>query len=76
MPDTSDRKLVSATIAMAHELDMKVIAEGVETPEQLQFLRDNGCPIIQGFYFSKPLDINAFSAYLNSPSVTLEEAIL
>lgn len=42
-------------IALAHGLSMEVLAEGVETADQLRFLRDVGCDVIQGYYFSKPL---------------------
>jgi EAL domain-containing protein (putative c-di-GMP-specific phosphodiesterase class I) len=40
---------------MAHGLDIKVVAEGVETQEQQDFLKQNGCDGMQGYYFSKPL---------------------
>ncbi|RED52762.1 EAL domain-containing protein [Cohnella lupini] len=50
-----DRAIVATIIAMAHNLKMDVIAEGVETKEQLDFLMNNGCDDIQGYYFSKPL---------------------
>ena len=55
---TSDKQtaaIATSMINMAHSLGAKVVAEGVENREQLQFLRDNGCDEIQGFYFSKPL---------------------
>lgn len=41
---------------MGKALDVKTVAEGVETIEQLQFIRDNGCDLAQGYFFSKPLD--------------------
>lgn len=47
--------MVLSIIEMAHRMDMKVVAEGVETAEQLAFLRDCDCDYIQGYYFSKPL---------------------
>lgn len=47
--------IIKATIKMAKDLKMTVIAEGVETLEQADFLRENNCNIIQGYYFSKPL---------------------
>ena len=54
----------SAVIQLGHALDLKVIAEGVETSEQLTFLRENGCDEIQGYYFSRPLDPVALRALL------------
>ena len=50
-----DCDLVKATIAMAHSLDLLVVAEGVETVEQLTLLNDLGCDIAQGYYISKPI---------------------
>lgn len=50
-----DCDLVKATIAMAHSLDLLVIAEGVETGEQLALLDKLGCDLVQGYYFSKPI---------------------
>ncbi|WP_160172762.1 bifunctional diguanylate cyclase/phosphodiesterase [Methylomarinum vadi] len=50
----ADQTVVHAVIAMSHALKKKVIAEGVETKEQLQYLIDNGCDAVQGFWFSKP----------------------
>jgi len=51
----SDCDLVKATIAMAHSLGLCVVAEGVETREQLALLDELGCDMVQGFYFSKPI---------------------
>lgn len=53
--NADDRAIVETIIAMARHLKMSVIAEGVETMEQLQLLRDNGCDEVQGYYYSKPL---------------------
>ncbi len=55
--DYSDRAIVLTIITMAHSLGLDVIAEGVETEEQRQFLRDKGCMSYQGYLFSKPLPI-------------------
>jgi EAL domain-containing protein (putative c-di-GMP-specific phosphodiesterase class I)/CheY-like chemotaxis protein len=54
----SDRVMVEKTIEIGHELGMKVVAEGVETEAQLDFLRVNGCDIAQGYFFSRPLPVD------------------
>lgn len=61
-PDIRNQQsgLVSAIIAMGKSLDLKLVAEGVDSPEQMAFLRQNGVEIIQGFLFSKPLPIEEF----------------
>jgi len=66
-----DTAIVRTVITLAHQLRFKTLAEGVETEEQLRFLREHGCEEIQGYYFSKPLDAQAFAALLRD-CVTLE----
>ncbi|WP_343732896.1 EAL domain-containing protein [Duganella sp.] len=61
-----DAAIASAIIAMAHHLRMVVIAEGVETAEQLELLRSKGCDLIQGYYFSPPVAAAAFEAMLRA----------
>ena len=51
---------------MAHTLHMKVIAEGVETADQIDALRAAGCDQIQGFFYSRPLDADACADYLRA----------
>ncbi|MHB8535597.1 MAG: EAL domain-containing protein [Sulfuricaulis sp.] len=51
--DPDDAAIVSAIITMAHSLDIQTVAEGVETREQLEFLRAQGCDFMQGYYFSR-----------------------
>jgi EAL domain-containing protein (putative c-di-GMP-specific phosphodiesterase class I) len=51
----SEANIARHIVELAHALDLRVIAEGVEREDQLQFLREVGCDEIQGFYFSKPL---------------------
>lgn len=53
--DPNDAAIISAIIAMAGSLNMRVVAEGIETEEQLDFLKKQGCRNYQGFYFSKPV---------------------
>ena len=64
--NSNDAAIVKAIIRMAHELDLKVVAEGVETQAQLEFLRRRGCDEIQGYLFSKPLGADAFADYLRA----------
>ncbi|MDA3945072.1 MAG: EAL domain-containing protein [Helicobacteraceae bacterium] len=62
--DADDKAIVSTIINMASELGLRTIAEGVETAEQLAFLRLKGCEEVQGYYFSKPLPAEQFAAYV------------
>lgn len=63
-PDAAE--IAMAIIGLAHRMDLRVIAEGVETEAQLAYLRKNDCDEIQGYYFSKPLAPQAFSDLLRS----------
>ncbi len=62
--DSSDKAIVRTIIAMAQSLDIAVIAEGVETEEQRQFLMSNGCSQYQGYLFGRPVPIEQFDALL------------
>jgi EAL domain-containing protein (putative c-di-GMP-specific phosphodiesterase class I) len=59
-----NRKLVHAMINLAHNLNLEVVAEGVETPEQLELLRGFGCDQVQGYLISKPLPLAELVEYL------------
>lgn len=61
-----DAAIATAIVAMAHSLKLKVVAEGVETKEQLEMLRFLGCDLLQGFLFSKPLPAEQAGALLES----------
>ena len=63
--DPEDKAIVSAVIGMANSLGLKTIAEGVETIDQLEFLRQQGCAEVQGYYFSRPV-----------PATQLEQCII
>jgi len=65
--DAEDAVIVSTIIAMAHSLGMKVVAEGVETREQLAFLRQQGCDVIQGYLLGKPMPADDATSMLKHP---------
>jgi len=67
--DPDDAAIVSAIIAISHSLGLKVVAEGVETAEQLAFLRSLGCDGAQGYYFSRPVPADEFARLLRSWNV-------
>jgi diguanylate cyclase (GGDEF)-like protein len=60
--DANDGAIVRAIIAVAHHLGLRVVAEGVESSREAQFLRDHGCGIYQGYYYSEPLPEAEFVA--------------
>jgi EAL domain-containing protein (putative c-di-GMP-specific phosphodiesterase class I) len=62
--DQEDAGIVAAVIGMGKSLHMRVIAEGVETREQLEFLQEHGCPHGQGFYFGRPVSASEFGQVL------------
>ena len=64
----SDGAIVSAVIAMGKALNLRVIAEGVETTEQLKFLREHGCVEFQGYLFSRPMAANALTDIIHTAS--------
>ncbi len=64
--DKASIKIVSAVVAMAHSLGLKVVAEGVEQESQFRLLKELGCDEVQGYYFSLPLEAQAFAEWLES----------
>lgn len=70
--NTDSVAIVSAIIAVAKEMKINTLAEGVEQEDQLQFLKDKGCDYIQGYYFSKPLAVDLFTQFLLKQQETLK----
>jgi EAL domain-containing protein (putative c-di-GMP-specific phosphodiesterase class I) len=69
--DGTSRAVTSAIIALAHSLDIEVIAEGVESEQQVQMLKEMSCNQAQGYYYSRPLklaDLNLFASHSSSTS--------
>ena len=62
--DANDAAICSATIALGHSLGLELVAEGVETPAQRDFLADLGCDVLQGYLYSKPMPYEDTVAYL------------
>jgi diguanylate cyclase (GGDEF)-like protein/PAS domain S-box-containing protein len=62
--DAEDAAITKAIIAMSHSLRLAVVAEGVETTEQLAFLQQHGCDVVQGYLFSRPVNADDFGALL------------
>jgi diguanylate cyclase (GGDEF)-like protein len=66
MVDPADAQLTQSIITMAHILNLQVVAEGVETEEQLQFLRKQGCDLVQGYYTGRPVSASELGLQLIS----------
>jgi EAL domain-containing protein (putative c-di-GMP-specific phosphodiesterase class I) len=64
--DADDAAIAQAVITLGHTMNLRVIAEGVETAEQLAFLRRNQCDEMQGYLFGKPMPAEAFAQLLGS----------
>jgi diguanylate cyclase (GGDEF)-like protein/PAS domain S-box-containing protein len=72
--DTDDLAIVKAIIAMAKTLRLRVIAEGVETDEQLGLLHSEGCHEYQGYLFARPMDADNISKLLRTPAVSVKKS--
>jgi diguanylate cyclase (GGDEF)-like protein/PAS domain S-box-containing protein len=73
--DASDKAIVSAIIAMAQQLDIRVLAEGVETIEQQTFLQDQGCDFAQGYFYCKPMPADELFDYWQKKSLRLSKLV-
>ncbi|HMU64245.1 MAG TPA: EAL domain-containing protein [Nitrosomonas sp.] len=62
--DRDDEAISLAILSLAHALELRTVAEGVETEKQYAWLSKNGCDAVQGYYFSKPLEVNRFENLL------------
>jgi EAL domain-containing protein (putative c-di-GMP-specific phosphodiesterase class I) len=66
LTEPEDATIVRSMVAIGHDLGITVVAEGVETEEQLAFLRRIGCDDVQGYYLGKPLPAGEFEDLLRS----------
>jgi EAL domain-containing protein (putative c-di-GMP-specific phosphodiesterase class I) len=66
LSNADDAEISRAIIAMAHGMKLKVVAEGVETAEQLEFLRREGCDEAQGYYLARPMPAEEFSRWFQT----------
>ncbi len=66
LKDPNDTAIVKSILSLAHELDIKVVAEGIETKKQYDFLKKHLCDIAQGYYISKPISLDKLNNYLKN----------
>jgi diguanylate cyclase (GGDEF)-like protein len=74
--DPEDEAIATAVIAMAHSMNLHVIAEGVETEAQLSFLRERHCDTVQGFFFSPPLHPEKFEEFVSDKREMLHGTVV
>jgi len=68
--DSVNATVTDIIIALANRLNIITVAEGVETQEQESYLRDHGVDVLQGFYYARPMPVEAFPAWLASREAT------
>ena len=66
------KSIMRAAVTMAKDIDIKTLAEGVETQEQIEFLKDIGCGRLQGYYYGKPMPIDDFFAHIREKGIEIE----
>ncbi|WP_052106362.1 EAL domain-containing protein [Neobacillus niacini] len=71
---TDDEAIVKSILLLAHDLNMKVVAEGVETEEQLAFLLQYECDVIQGYLFSEPVGVDEFNAIFSNEQIQVSNS--
>ena len=62
--DNDSRAIIKGVVGLANALSLSVVAEGVETPQQLEFLRQTGCHVLQGYYIARPLPVEQLEAWV------------
>ena len=65
--DHKDAAIINGVVAMADKMGLEVLVEGVETVEQFSYLTQCHCDYFQGYYFARPMPLDALSAFLASP---------
>lgn len=73
--DQDDAAICTAIIALAHSLELRVVAEGAENIEQVEFLQKNGCDFVQGYYYSPPVPADQFAALLTKNALVNKCAV-
>lgn len=71
MHDEDDRNIINATIALAKNMKLNIIAEGVETIQQKEYLLENGCKEIQGYLYSRPVPAAEMTALLEAKVINI-----
>ncbi len=69
-----NRKVITSVVTLAKSLNLETVSEGVETQTQVDFLKELGCDMIQGFFYYKPMPCNQFEQLLNAQTNSLEQA--
>ena len=63
-PENKKKNIIEYIIYIAKKLNLETVAEGVENKEQIEYLRELGCDLIQGYYYSKPIKLEEFEKWL------------